>query len=52
MKANSYKSHLVMSCKEAIIAMIDSLSIKSSKIEVLLAITIDHELRFDEYVNY
>ena len=32
--------------------MIDGLSIDSSKTEVLLGITIDHELKFDDHVNY
>ena len=31
--------------------MIDGLSIDSSKTEVLLGITIDHELKFDDHVN-
>ena len=52
MKANSDKSHLIMSCTEATIAMIDGLPIDSSKTEVLLGITIDHELKFDDHVNY
>ena len=50
MKANSDKSHLIMTCAEANTAMID-LSIDSSKAEVLLGITIDHELKFDNHVN-
>ena len=41
-----------MSCAEAITAMIDCLSIDSSKIEILLGITIDHELKFDNHVNH
>ena len=32
--------------------MIDSLLIDSSKIELLLGITIDHELKFDDHVNH
>ena len=51
MKANSDKSHLIMSCVEATTAMIDGLPIDSSKTEVLLGITIDHELKFDKHVN-
>ena len=31
--------------------MIDGLPIDSSKTEVLLGITIDHELKFDDHVN-
>ena len=52
MKANSDKSHLIMSCAEATTAVIDGLPIDSSKTEVLLGITIDHELKFDDHVNY
>ena len=51
MKANSDKSHLTMSCAEAPTAMID-LFIDSSKTEVLLGTTINHELKFDDHVNY
>ena len=51
MKANSDKSHLIMSCAEATTAVIDGLPIDSSKTEVLLGITIDHELNFDDHVN-
>ena len=51
-KANSNKSYFIMSCKESNKAMIDGLSIESSKTEVLLDITIDQELKFDEHVNY
>ena len=51
MKANSKKSHLIMSYAEATTAMIDGLPIDSSKTEVLLGITIDHELKFDDHVN-
>ena len=52
MKAKKTKSHLIMSCTEATTAMIDGLPIDSSKTEVLLGITIDHELKFDDHVNY
>ena len=52
MKANSDKSHLIMSCAEATTAVIDGLPIDSSKTEVPLGITIDHELKFDDHVNY
>ena len=51
MKANSDKSNLKMSCAEATTAMIDGLPIDSSKTEVLLGITIDHELKFENHVN-
>ena len=52
MKANNDKSHLIMSCTEATTGMIDGSPIDSSKTEVLLGITIDHELKFDDHVNY
>ena len=51
-KANSDKSHLIMSCTEATTAVIEGLPTDSSKTEVLLGITIDHELKFDDHVNY
>ena len=51
MKSNSDKSNLIMSCTEATTAVIDGLPIDSSKTEVLLEITIDHELKFDDHVN-
>ena len=51
MKANSDKSHLIMICAEATTAVIDGLPIDSGKTEVLLGITIDHELKFDDHVN-
>ena len=51
MKANSDKSNLKMSCAEETTAMIDGLLIDSSKTEVLLGITIDHELKFENHVN-
>ena len=52
MKDNSETSHLTMSCAEATNAMIDRLPIDPSKTEVLLGITIDHELQFDDHVNH
>ena len=52
MKANSGKRDLIMSCADAITAMIDCLPIDSSKTEILLGITIDHELKFDKHVNH
>ena len=51
MKANSDKGHLIMNCVEATTAVIDGLPINSSKTEVLLGITVDHELKFDDHVN-
>ena len=52
MKANNDKSHLILSCTETTIAMIAGLPIDSSKTEALLGITTDHELKFDDHVNY
>ena len=52
MKANSDQRHLIMSCTEATTAMIHGLSVALSKIRVLLGIIIDHELKFDDHVNY
>ena len=40
-----------MSCAEAATAMIDGLTIDSSKAEALLGITIDHELKFNNHIN-
>ena len=51
-KANSDKNHLIMSCTEAATAVIDGFPIDSSKTEVRLGIAIDHELKFDDHVNY
>ena len=51
-KENSDKSHLIMSCAETTTAMIDVLPIDSSKTEVLLVVTINHELKFHDHVNY
>ena len=52
MKANIHKIHLIMRCAEATTAMIDGFSIDSSKTEVLLEITVNHELKFDDHVNH
>ena len=51
MNANSDKSHLIMSCIEATTAVIHGLPTDSSKTDVFLGITIDHELKFDDHVN-
>ena len=50
-KANSGKSYVVMSWKEATTAMIDGLSIESSN-DVCQGISIDHELKFDGHAKY
>ena len=52
MKENSDKSHLIMNCAEATIAMIDVLFTDSSTTEVILGITIDRELKFDDHANH
>ena len=52
MKENSGKSHLIINCTEEITAMTNGLSTDFSKTKVLLKITIDHELKFDDHVNY
>ena len=51
MKANSDKSHLLMSCSGISTPLIDGFSIDSSIKEVLLGITIDKELKCDDHVN-
>ena len=51
MKANSDKSHLLLSCGETSTLLIDGFSIDSSIKEVLLGITIDKELKFEDHVN-
>ena len=52
MKTNSDKSHLIMNCTEATTAMIDGVLIDSSQTEDLLSIKINHELKFDDHVNF
>ena len=51
MKANSYKRHIIWSCSEPSTALIDGSSIESNTKEILLGITIDRDLKFDEHVN-
>ena len=50
-KANSDKSHILLSCSEPSAALIDGSSIESNTKEILLAIKIDRDLKFDEHVN-
>ena len=52
MKANSGKSHLLISGKEATHANVDGSMIKSSKKEILLGINLDSELKFEDHVNF
>ena len=51
MKANSDKSHILLSCREPSTALIDGSSIESKTKEILLGITIDRDLKLDEHVN-
>ena len=51
MKANSDKSHLLLSCNEPSKLVIDGSSIETNTKEVLLGITIDKDLKFDDQVN-
>ena len=51
MKANSDKSHLLLSCNEPSALAIDSSSIETNTKEVLLGITVDKDLKFDDHVN-
>ena len=51
MKANSDKSHILLSCSEPSTALIDGSSTESNTKEILLGITIDRDLKFDEHVN-
>ena len=51
MKANSGKSHLLLSYNEPSKLVIDGSSIETNTKEVLLGITIDKDLKFDDHVN-
>ena len=51
MKAKSDNSHLMMSCSGATTALIDDLLIDFGKADVLLRITIDHEMKLDNHVQ-
>ena len=50
-KANSDKSHILLSCSEPSTTLIDGSSIESNTKEILLGITIDRDWKFDEHVN-
>ena len=52
MKTNSRKSHLLMSDTETTYANIDDSMIKSSQKEILLGMTLDSELKFEDHVNF
>ena len=51
MKANSGKSYLLLICGEPSAVVIDGFTIDSNIKEVLLGITIDKNLKFDDHVN-
>ena len=51
MKANSDKSHLLLSCNEPSTLVIDGSSIETNIKEELLGITIDKGLIFDDHAN-
>ena len=51
MKANSDRSHLLLSYNEPFKLVIDGSSIETNTKEVLLGITIDKDLKFDDHVN-
>ena len=51
MKANSDKSHLLLSCNEPSTLVIDDTNIESNTTEVLLGITIDNKLKFDDHIS-
>ena len=52
MKANSSKSHLLMSGTETTHANVDGSMVKSSQKEILLGINLDSELKFEDHVNF
>ena len=52
MKANSGKSHILMSDTEKTHANVDGCMIKSSQKEMLLGINLDSELKFEDHVNF
>ena len=51
MKASSDKSLILLSCSEPSTALIDGSSINSDAKEILLCITIERDLKFNEQVN-
>ena len=52
MKANSGKSHLLMSGTETAHANVDGSMIKSSQKEILLGINLDSKLKSEDHVNF
>ena len=51
MKANSDKSHFLLSCSEPFTALIGGSSIESNREEILLGIKVERDLKFYEHVN-
>ena len=51
-KANSDKSHLLMSCTETTHANVDGSMIQSSQKEILLGTNLDSELKFEDHVKF
>ena len=51
MKANPGKSHLLISTKSPKIISIDGIQITSSTTEILLGITINSELNFENHLS-
>ena len=51
MKVNSDKIHVLLSCNVPSTLVIDGSSIETNTKEVLLGITIDKDLKFDDHVN-
>ena len=51
MKANSDKSHILLSCSEPSTALVDGSSIESNTKKILLGITIDRDLKFNDHVS-
>ena len=51
MKANSDKSHILLSCNEPSKLVIDGSSIETNTKQVLRGITVDKDLKFDDHVN-
>ena len=51
MKANTEKSHLLLSCSDTLTANIDGNDIESEDNHILLGITIDSNLSFNKHIN-
>ena len=51
LKANSDKSHILLRCDEPSTLVIDGSSIETNIKDVLLGITVDKDLKFDDHVN-